>query len=322
VSVFSSLTLVLGGLALLAWGGDILVRNAARLGKTIGLTPAVIGLTIVAGGTSLPEMVVSVAAAIEDQPDIAIANVVGSNIVNITFTLGLTALIGALPVRTALIRLEWPVLLAGTGAAVVFMRDASIDRFEGLFFLFAFILFTAYSVRLARREVSAQEKAAFETEIEQLAPPRIKRRMGPLIAFIVLGLAMLVVGGDLLVRGAVALARVIGMDERTIGLTIVAIGTGAPEIATSVTAALRKETAIAVANMIGSNIFNLLAILGVTALMRPFSFSPAVASTDNWWMLGTTVLLLPIMLYGRRITQWEGAVLVGVYALYLMFLLR
>jgi cation:H+ antiporter len=319
VSLYAALGLLVSGLLLLMWGGDVLVRNAVRIASVAGLTPAVIGLTVVAMGTSLPEGVVSVGAAFTGRADIAIGNVVGSNILNITGTLGLAALIAVLPIRTRLVTLEWPVLLVATSAAVLFMRDAEIDRWEGGFFLISLLVFTTYSVYLARGEVTQQERVALESEVDALAPQR--PNLASAIAMLVFGLLMLLLGGDLLVRGAVEIARYGGLDERVIGLTVVAIGTGAPEIATSIVAALRKQTDIAVANMIGSNIFNLLGILGTAAVVRPIAFSPAVAATDSLWMLGTTVLLLPIMLYGRRIVRWEGALLLAVYAVYLALLL-
>jgi len=319
MSVYAALGLLLSGLVLLMWGGDVLVRNAVRIARVAGLTPAVIGLTVVAMGTSLPELVVSAGAAMTGRADIAIGNVIGSNILNITGTLGLTALVTVLPVRTRLVTLEWPVLLVATIAAVLFMRDAEIDRFEGGFFLVSLLVFMAYSIYLARGEVTQQERAALESEVAALAPRRPD--LTPAVLLLLLGLIMLLLGGNLLVDGAVEIARYARLDERVIGLTVVAIGTGAPEIATSIVAALRKETDIAVANMIGSNIFNLLGILGVTAVLRPIGFSQAVAATDSLWMLGSTVLLLPIMLVGRRIKRWEGALLLGVYALYLALLL-
>jgi cation:H+ antiporter len=308
---------VLIGLLLLAVGGEVLVRGASRIARGAGLTPAVIGLTVVAIGTSLPELVVSTAASAQGAADLAISNVLGSNILNLTGTLGLVALIMPLPTRTTLVRLEWPVLLLATAAALLVMRDGTIDRYEAGFFLTALIVFTGYSVHIARAEATAHEQSSLAEQADLHIPGK-PRGMAYAIALVLAGLALLVVGGDLLVSGAVRLARSLGVTERLIGLTVVAIGTGAPEIAASVIAALRKQSDLAMSNLIGSNIFNLLGVLGVAALVQPLQFTFAALVSDGWWMLGVTVLLLPIMLIGRRVTRIEGALLIATYATYLV----
>jgi cation:H+ antiporter len=313
--------LVLLGLALLAVGGEFVVRGAARLARIAGLTPAVIGLTVVAIGTSLPELVVSVAAASKGQADLAIANVIGSNIVNVTGTLGLVALIVPLPARTTMVRLEWPVLLLASIAGTLAIRDGTIDRSEAAFFLTALIAFTAYSVRIARREASRSEQAALAEQAAKVAAPKERGAVYSTVVLVV-GLVLLIVGGNVLVTGAVELARALGVTERIIGLTVVAIGTGAPEIAATVIAALRRETDLAFANLVGSNIFNLLGILGVAALWRPLQFDAALVTQDAWWMVGTAAFLLPVMLIGRRVTRIEGALLLGIYATYVVLIVR
>jgi cation:H+ antiporter len=327
VSLFAAVSLVVIGLALLALGGEALVRAATTLAELAGVTPAVIGLTVVAIGTSLPELVVSLVAAVRHQPDLAVANVVGSNIFNVAATLGLAALVLPLPVHGTAVRLEWPFMFAASCVFLLFSRDGTLDRLEGGFFLIALVLFVAYSVRLARREVSAAEARSFADSAEAhdidarrgaTAPPGIAL---PLV-FLAFGVAALVVGGRFLVDGSVALARLAGVSERVIGLTIVAGGTGAPELATSLVAAFRGRTDVAVANLIGSNIFNILGILGVSALVVPLSIAPEILRSDLWWMIGTSLLLLPIMHFGGRITRWEGALLVAVYLVYLGVLLR
>jgi cation:H+ antiporter len=299
----------------------VLVRGATRLARIAGLTPSVIGLTVVAIGTSLPELVVSVAAASKSQADLAIANVIGSNIINITGTLGLVALIAPLPARTTLVRLEWPVLLLSSAAALLVMRDGLIDRYEASFFLIALVVFIAYSIRIARREATqAEQKALAEQATEHSA--RAERGMLYSATISAAGLALLIVGGDLLVTGAVQLARAIGASERIIGLTVVAIGTGAPEIAATVIAAVRRQTDLAMANLIGSNVFNLLGILGVAALWHPLRFDSALVTQDAWWMLGTAALLLPVILIGARVTRLEGGLLLALYAAYLVIVIR
>jgi cation:H+ antiporter len=324
---FMAIGLVLVGLALLAGGGELLVRAATTLAELAGVTPAVIGLTVVAIGTSLPELVVSLVAATEGRPELAVANVVGSNIFNIAATLGLTALIIPLPVHGSAVRLEWPVMFAASFLCLLLARDGLLDRMEGVFFLVAIVLFIAYTVHMARTDVGAAETRQLEEQVEARDIDTAGAPAGRpplLLALVVLGLgiAALVAGGQLLVDGAVALARTAGMSERVIGLTIVAGGTGAPEFATSLIAALRKRTDVAVANIIGSNIFNILGILGVSALVAPIAVSPALIGTDMWWMIGTALLLLPLMRSQARLSRAEGGLLVAVYAAYLMVLLR
>ncbi len=318
--------MVVFGLTLLAGGGEALVRAATRIARVLGVTPAVIGLTVVAMGTSVPELVVSLFAALRGQPEIAISNVVGSNIFNIAAALGITALITPLPVHGNAVKLEWPFMFAASLACLIIARDGVVDRLEGGAFLIALALFIAYTVRIARRDVDADEIQEFSDEVasrdfdgdDATTRPRLRVTLGVLAA----GIVGLVIGGRFLVDGAVDIARIAGMTERQIGLTVVAGGTGAPELATSVMAALRGRTDVAVANMIGSNIFNVLGILGMTALITPVAVSAAIISSDMWWMIGMSVLLLPLLHSGLRLTRIEGGVLLSSYVLYLALLLH
>lgn len=320
--------LVLLGLALLAGGGEALVRAATTLAEFAGVTPAVIGLTVVAIGTSLPELVVSLLATTRGEPDLAIANVIGSNIFNVAATLGLTALIIPLPVHGSAVRLEWPVMFAASFFVLLLSRNGALDRLEGAFLLVAMVTFIAFTVRIARRDVTRAEAGQLAEHVEAHdidAPagslPGAKPRVTVTLLVLLAGMGLLVIGGRLLVDGAVSLARIAGMTERVIGLTIVAGGTGAPELATSIVAALRKRPDVAVANMVGSNIFNLLGILGVAALVAPVPVSPAIVGGDMWWMLGTSLLLLPLMRSASRISRLEGGLLLGSYVAYLVSLL-
>jgi cation:H+ antiporter len=327
VDIFFAVGLVAGGLVLLAGGGEALVRAATTIAEIAGVSPAVIGLTVVAIGTSLPELVVSVLAAARGEPDLAVANVIGSNIFNIAATLGLTALIIPLPVHGSAVRLEWPVMFVASLVCLLVARGGVIDRVEGGVLLTSLVLFIAYTVHIARRNVGAAEARQFAQHVEARdidRPPAARgtARVGITLGVLALGIFALVVGGRLLVDGAVALARLAGVSERVIGLTIVAGGTGAPELATSLVAALRKRTDVAVANMIGSNIFNLLGILGVTAMFAPVRVSPALVASDMWWMIGTGALLFPLMRSGARIRRSEGAILLGSYVAYVAILLR
>lgn len=313
---------VLLGLAILAGGGELLVRGATTIARLAGLTPAVIGLTIVAAGTSLPELVVSVVAALRGTPDIAVGNVVGSNIFNIAIVLGAAALVLPLRVHATAIRLEWPIMFLASWTGFLLMRDGQLDRMEGGFFVASLLAFLAYSVYIARYEVSDEEQTEFATETEDRSIHPRNRQMAMSILAVVAGSALLVVGGKALVDGAVAIAREVGLSERVIGITIVAIGTSAPELAASLVAAFRGRTDLALANIIGSNIFNILGILGVTALVRPIPVAVGIVRTDAWWMLGLAVVLLPMMWTGKRISRAEGALLLTGYAAYIMVLLR
>jgi cation:H+ antiporter len=327
MSALFAIGLIVVGLVLLAGGGEALVRAATTLAELAGVTPAVIGLTVVAIGTSLPELVVSLMAAVRGEPDLAVANVVGSNIFNIAATLGLTALIIPLPVHGSAVRLEWPVMFGASFFCLLLARGGEIDRLEGAFFLVTLGLFLAYTVHVARTDIGPAEAKQLSEHVEAHdidTAGRLKARSKLLVTLgiLTLGIGTLIAGGRLLVDGAIALARIAGMTERVIGLTIVAGGTGAPELATSIIAAFRKRTDVAVANMIGSNIFNILGILGVTALVAPVPVAPALVRGDMWWMIGTTLLLLPLLRSGGRLSRGEGTLLVGVYALYIVVLLR
>jgi len=309
--------LVLIGLVLLAGGGELLVRGATSLAKLAGLTPAIIGLTVVALGTSLPELVVSVMAATRGQPDLAIANVVGSNIANITLILGVTALITPLPILGSVVRWEWPFLFLVTVVCLLFVRDGMLSRVESAGFLVTLVLFVGWMVRLARVEVTPAEAEDLTEQVQSRLLPRWLRASVPAVLATLAGVGLLVVGGKLLVDGAVRLAELAGMTPRVIGLTIVAVGTSAPEIATSIVAALRKHTDVAVANLIGSNMMNTLGILGTAGVVTALPVSAELARTDMAWMLGVTLLLFPLLRIGMQVSRRDGALLVAVYGWYL-----
>ncbi len=316
-----ALGLVVLGLALLAVGGDLLVRGAVAIARLAGLTPAVIGLTVVALGTSLPELVVSLIASLKGQPDLSVGNVVGSNICNITLILGLTAAIRPLPLRGQVVRIEWPIMFAASLIAVVWSLDYQISRIEGIILLVLLALVVANAIRLSRSEIAAEDAEQLEAEVRELVP---RVRVGEVAGAAVLtaaGTGLLILGGKWLVDGAVQLAQLAGMSERVIGLTIVAVGTSAPEIATSIAAAVKNRSDIAVANLIGSNIMNILGILGAAASIAPLRVAPAILRTDMAWMLGTAVLLLVLMRARHRLSRADGALLLATYGVYLSLLL-
>ena len=305
------------GLILLTGGAEWLVRGAVGLARLMRVTPAVIGLTIVAVGTSLPELVVSLVAQLQGRPDVATGNVIGSNIFNIAVILGLCALLTPLRVHGTALRIEWPFMFVTGFAALLLARDGVLDRLEGAALLLSFVLFTIYMVRLARTEVKGRELEEIEAEVEAFSGGARWRSAVRDALWVGGGIAALAAGAPLLVRGAVILAEWAGLSERVIGLTIIAAGTSLPELATSAVASYRKQSEIALANVIGSNIFNVLGVIGVVALIQPVPVSPALAGSDMWWMLGFSLLLLPIMHTGMRVGRTEGALLLAAYVVYL-----
>jgi cation:H+ antiporter len=317
-----SIGLIVFGIVLLVAGGEILLRGAVGLATLLRVTPAVIGLTVVAAGTSVPELAVSAIAAWQNKVDIAVGNVVGSNIFNITFILGLSALLRPLAITGNTIKLEYPVLALVTLMCVAVCQDGSLNWIDATLFLAVYVGFTAYLVSLVRQQMSEKEVQEFRGEVKELAetahrPPRVWVSVG----FVVGGIVLLAGGAHATVTGAVELARFLGWSERVIGLTIVAAGTGLPEVVTSLVSSFRGRDDVAIGNVIGSNLFNILGILGLSALIVPVPVDPGIIASDNWWMLGVTLLLFPLMFTGLRINRWEGAFLLGVYGTYLTMLL-
>ena len=304
------------GLGLLVLGAEWLVKGASRLAAALGVSPLAIGLTVVAYGTSSPEMAVSVKSALAMQADIAVGNVVGSNIFNVLFILGASALITPLLVSSQLIRLDVPIMIGVSVAALLMARDGSIGRLEALLLFAGAVAYTVFQIRQSRKE-----SAAVREEFGQEYSPRWTGTAANL-AFVAAGLVLLVVGSRWLVDGAVAFAQVLGVSELVIGLTIVAAGTSLPEVATSILAAVRGEREIAVGNVVGSNIFNILAVLGLSGLVARdgIPVSPAVATFDAPVMIAVAVACLPIFASGSRIARWEGALFLFFYLAYTAYL--
>lgn len=312
---------VLSGLVLLVIGGDALVRGASGVALLARMTPAVIGLTIVAAGTSMPELVVSTKAALDGVPGLAVGNVVGSNLFNIGAIVGITALIRPLKIQGNTVRREWPVMMLAAMQLHMLARDGMVDRLEGVFLLCGMIAFIAYAVLLGRTEGSVAPE-----EPGEVSTASFGKTGGLAVALnvlaILVGVALLAGGASLLVDGAVSLAQSFGVSETVIGLTIVAAGTSLPELMTSLIAARRGQDEIAVGNVVGSNIFNVLGILGTTALIHPLSVPQEILRRDNWWMLGASLLLFPIMKTGMQVTRWEGFALLAAFVSYIGILLR
>ncbi len=320
MTILVSLLLVAVGIAILGYGADVLVRGAVTIARVAKISAAVIGLTIVSMGTSLPELTVSVAASLRGASDLSLGNVVGSNIFNIAIVLGLTALIQPMRVHSSAVRLEWPFMFLASFQLLLLARDGRLDRLEGAFFLIGVALFTAYVVRIGRTEVHGEEAADLAAEVSAREVTNGTALVGKALLLVAAGVGMLVVGGEVLLRGAVELARVAGMSERVIGLTIVAAGTGTPELATSLMAARRGQGEIALGNVIGSNIFNILGILGVAALVQPIAVGEAMVASDMVWMLVFSALLFPMMRTRSEVSRLEGGFLVLAYGTYLTLL--
>jgi cation:H+ antiporter len=312
--------LFLAGLGLLILGAEWLVRGASRLAAKVGISPLVIGLTVVAFGTSSPEMAVSVQSSLAGQADIAVGNVVGSNIFNVLLILGISAAITPLIVQQQLIRLDVPIMI-GVSLVTYFMAlDGVIGRFEGLL-LFAGIL--AYTIFLIVQ--SRKEGKAVVDEYAQEYAANLEAGWKPWVinlGLVGLGLTLLVLGSNWLVDSAITIARWLGLSELIIGLTIVAAGTSMPEVATSITAAVKGERDIAVGNVVGSNIFNLLAVLGLTGLVAPAGIpvSPAAEAFDIPVMIAVALLCLPIFFTGKLIARWEGWLFLFYYTAYTAYL--
>ena len=307
------LAVVIGGLILLLGGGEVLVRGAVSIAARFRVSPMVIGLTVVSMGTSAPELLVSVQAALSGSPDIAIGNVLGSNIANLALVLGVTALVLPIPVARNTVRLDWPVLMTASVLFWFLMMDMKLEKWEGLLFVLLLLAYIGYLLIQARRNPLSSD----DVEVT------IKRTGGILrdILLVISGCLGLVFGADLLVSGATDLARSFGVSEHIIAVTVVAFGTSVPELATSLIAAFKKELDISVGNLIGSNIFNILMILGVTAIVKEIPIKQVVLDSDIYWMLGVTFLLLPLMLHKFLIQRWKGVILLGYYIGYIAIVL-
>jgi cation:H+ antiporter len=299
------------GLLLLVVGAEALVRGASRLASAVGISPLVIGLTVVAYGTSAPELVVSVTAGLAGQADIALGNVVGSNIFNVLFILGLSALIAPLVVSQQLVRLDVPLMIAVSLLTLLISLDGSIGRVEGILCVTGIIIYTLFLIRHSR-------KAGQGASNHQQDQPRTSAT----VLYIVGGLGLLVLGASWLVESAVTIAQLLGVSELIIGLTIVAAGTSLPEVATSIVATVRGERDIAVGNIVGSNIFNILMVLGLSGVVAPdgIHVSPAALHFDIPIMIAVAVACLPIFFTGQVIARWEGAVFLGYYIAYTLYL--
>jgi len=313
--------LVLAGMALLAAGGEALVRGSVSLARLLRVGTVVIGLTIVSMGTSAPELAASLTAALQGRGNIAVGNVVGSNIFNIAVIVGAVALIRPIAVHLSAIQVEWPVMLVLSVASVAMAWNGTIGRLEGAALVVTLVLFTVFLVVRARGKTAPDDTQILTSAVESHTVRSARYQVALDLGLVLFGMGLLVAGAQLLVRGAVGIAELVGLSDRVIGLTIVAAGTSLPELATSLAAARRGEPEIALANVLGSNIFNITGILGAVAVVTPQRVPAISLAFDFWWMLGYTVLLLPLMRSGMRISRMEGLALTAGYVIYLALLL-
>lgn len=320
MTVLTFVALVVGLVCLVA-GAELLVRGAASVASRFGIAPVIIGLTVVAFGTSAPELAVSVSAGFAGDGEVAFGNVAGSNIANILLILGASAIVGGLVVSQRIIRLDIPLLIVASVVTLLLSLDNEIGQVDGVILFAGIVAYTTWLIRVARNE-GPEVLDEYDDAVEELEVDVVDKPLPIQVALLVVGLGVLVVGSQLLVGSATDIAEDLGVSDLVIGLTVVAIGTSLPELATSLMAAIRGQRDIAVGNVVGSNLFNLLCVLGASGIVSPdpIPVSDSSLQVDFPVVLAATVVLVPIVWKGFRIERWEGFVLVAFYALYVMFL--
>ena len=312
--MLANLLLVIAGLVLLIWGADRFVHGAAATARNLGVAPLMIGLTIVAFATSAPEILVSVVAALEKEPGLAFGNAIGSNIVNIGLVLGMTAIIRPIRLESATLRREMPALLAVSLLTVSLFLDTFLSRIDGIVMLTGLVIVMVWLARLGLRS-AANDPIAMDFEAE--IPTDVSMKMA--IVWLIVGLGTLLIGAELLVDGAIGIAKMLGVSEVVIGITIVAFGTSLPELAVSLASALKGEYGLAIGNIVGSNIFNLLAVIGIAATIEPAALAPSVLSLHIFVMVAFTLVLFA-MTYDydgkAQLSRLEGLALLIAFIAY------
>ncbi len=318
---FAVFAALLVGFVLLVAGAEALVRGASNLAIIVGLSPLIIGLTVVSYGTSAPELAVGLQSYTIGQGDIALGNIIGSNIFNILMILGMSAVVVPLTVARQLIRLDVPIMVGVSGLMVLFALDGKVGRSDGVILLIGSVIYSAFLVYQGRKEPCLAPADGGPPNNLALSPLPMHTRVLINLGWVLLGLVMLVAGSKFLVYGAVFVAEAMGVSQLIIGLTIVAAGTSMPELATSIVASYRGEQDIAVGNVVGSNIFNVLLVLGATATVGGVSVETAVLHFDLPVMMAVAIACLPIFYTGYRISRWEGLLFVGYYVAYSAYLI-
>ncbi|MGX9418135.1 calcium/sodium antiporter [Vibrio sp. RC27] len=305
------------GLILLVWSADKLVYGAAALARNVGISPLIIGMTILAMGSSAPEMMVSATAALAGKTDTAVGNVIGSNIANIALILGITAIIKPLSVSSGILRRELPLMLIVTVVAGAILWDSTLSQFDGIVLFVLFALFIITMIYISRKENHKDDIMLEEQESE--IPEGVSNKSATF--WLILGLILLPLSANMLVENAVVIAKYFGMSDLVIGLTIIAIGTSLPELAASLAGVLKGEDDMALGNIIGSNVFNILAVMGIPGLLNPSIISPHAMERDYWIMLALSLILVPMALgKARRVNRVEGFLLFASFVCYQAFL--
>lgn len=308
--VFTTLIL-LAGLVFLILGGEFLVRGASGIALRAQISPLVVGLTVVAFGTSAPELLVSVQSALAGNPDIAMGNVVGSNICNLALVLGVTSVIMPIQVHTDSIKFDWPMTMGSSLLLFFLVFDGWVNTWEGGLFVSILIIYSVFIIRKSRKQTKADQ-----LQMDELDIPKPSGHPGLDVLYLAIGGVGLYFGSGWFVEGASTLAGTLGVTERVISITVVALGTSLPELVTSAVASFRKQTDLAVGNLLGSNIFNVLSILGITSLVKQVEVNIEIREVDMLWMLAITAIVFPMMLIKRRVSRIEGGLLLTIYCVY------
>ncbi|KOF02505.1 membrane protein [Roseivirga seohaensis subsp. aquiponti] len=312
--LLSTILILVLGLATLIVGGEVLVKGASKLALRFNVSSLVVGLTVVAFGTSAPELLVSLNSALKGAPDFALGNVIGSNISNLALVLGTAALFGFIPIKKDSARRDWPVTLGSSVLLYIFAYNGMISNLEGTILVILLVIYLGSLLYTTRKE-------QIKLDVEE--PDKLEKwGIVKDIFQVSLGIVCLYFGADWFIGGAEEIAVDLGVSQRIIGLTVLALGTSLPELFTSVIAARKGETDLALGNLLGSNIFNVLSIIGITSIIKPLSVNMDMLHTDFPWMIGITILILPLMVFRKRLGTPSGIILIGSYLVYVFFLLK
>jgi len=308
----TTIVLLIIGLIILIVGGDYLVRGSSSIALRLHLSPLVVGLTIVAFGTSAPELVISIQSALKGSPDLAMGNVVGSNICNLALVLGLTAVINPVKVQANSIRVDWPMTMGASILLFIMVREGYLHAIEGIIMIIILCIYLFFIIRQSRKDTLAS-RAKSNDDIPDFPTKQIWKD----VAFILIGCVGLFYGSEWFVGSAKDLALSLGVEERVVGLTVVALGTSLPELATAAVASYKGQTDLALGNLMGSNIFNILSILGITSVIQSIHVHEIILSKDIIWMLLITLMILPLMIMRREVGRVDGFILLIVYSVYI-----
>jgi cation:H+ antiporter len=309
----TTIVLLITGLVILILGGDYLVKGASSIALRLHLSPLVVGLTIVAFGTSAPELLISIQSALKGSPDIATGNVIGSNICNLALVLGLAAVINPVKVKSESIRIDWPMTMGSSVLLYILILEGLIDSLEGVVFVVILVTYIVLIIRKSRADIRNQKLAGDDTDLPDAPTKQIWKD----IVFILLGFIGLYYGSEWFVGSVRTLAIEIGVEERIVGLTLVALGTSLPEMVTAAVASFKGHADLAIGNLMGSNIFNILCILGITSIIKPISIHAEILNKDIIWMLVITLLVLPLMVIKKQVGRVDGIILLLFYLIYI-----